>query len=87
MDSGSSLLHGVRVLVIEDNLINQKVANKMLSSLGCLVTIANDGLDAIRILNHQPVDLTGEPLNQNEISPASMFDIILCDIQMPTLDG
>ncbi len=33
------LLHGRKVLVVEDNIINQKVATKMLTSLGCSVTV------------------------------------------------
>ncbi len=35
------------VLLVEDNLVNQKVAKKMLEKLGCTVDIANDGNDAL----------------------------------------
>jgi len=39
-------LEGVRILVAEDNPINQKVARKMLENLGCVVEIAENGEDA-----------------------------------------
>jgi CheY-like chemotaxis protein len=36
-----------RVLVVEDNSVNQKVAKKILERLGCEVVIANNGAEAI----------------------------------------
>lgn len=36
-----------RVLLVEDNLVNQDVATGMLEQLGCDVTLATDGLDAV----------------------------------------
>jgi PAS domain S-box-containing protein len=36
-----------RVLVVEDNTVNQKVARKVLERLGCEVVIANNGAEAI----------------------------------------
>jgi len=38
---------GAQVLLVEDNLINQKVATKMLEKLGCSVEIAADGIEAV----------------------------------------
>ncbi len=37
-----------RVLLVEDNPVNQKVARRMLERLGCKVEIANDGLEALQ---------------------------------------
>ncbi len=37
-----------RVLLVEDNLVNQKVARRFLERLGCEVTIAGDGLEGVR---------------------------------------
>ncbi len=38
---------GPRVLLVEDNVVNQKVAAKMLSKLGCRVELAANGLEAL----------------------------------------
>ncbi len=46
-----------RVMLVEDNLINQMVASRMLISLGCEVTIASDGLDCLSKLKVQSYDL------------------------------
>jgi len=39
--------HGLRVLLADDNLANQKVAEAMLRQLGCDVVIADDGVRAV----------------------------------------
>jgi PAS domain S-box-containing protein len=64
-------LAGMRILVVEDNLINQQVAEEMLHAEGASVSLAANGqlgVDAVR---------TSEPA----------FDVVLMDIQMPVLDG
>jgi two-component system, sensor histidine kinase and response regulator len=38
----------IRVLLVEDNLTNQLVATKMLEKLGCAITVANTGKEAIQ---------------------------------------
>ncbi len=45
-----SLHSGVRILLVEDNIINQKVAQFMLKSLGYRVDVAADGQEAVRAL-------------------------------------
>jgi len=64
-------LLGARVLVAEDNKINQVVISKMLEKLSCHVTLANDGKQAVDTYKIAPDD----------------FDIILMDCEMPKLDG
>jgi two-component system, sensor histidine kinase len=46
-DSGATLLRGARVLVAEDNVVNQKVVTLMLKGLGCEYQVVNDGVDAV----------------------------------------
>lgn len=45
------------VLVVEDNLVNQKVAQGMLKKLGCHVEIANNGQEAYEVLEDKTFDL------------------------------
>lgn len=37
------------VLVVEDNPLNQKITKKMLENIGCIVTVANNGLEALEM--------------------------------------
>jgi signal transduction histidine kinase/DNA-binding response OmpR family regulator len=46
-----------RVLVVEDNIVNQKVAMHMLLSLGCRVDLAANGQEALRLIDSVPYDL------------------------------
>lgn len=46
-----------RVLVAEDNAINQRVAAKLLESLGCETQVAEDGAEVLRRLEHETFDL------------------------------
>ncbi|MCA9705485.1 MAG: response regulator [Myxococcales bacterium] len=47
----------LRVLVAEDNAINQRVAKKVLSDLGCHVDVVGDGQEALEMLDRVPYDL------------------------------
>jgi signal transduction histidine kinase/CheY-like chemotaxis protein len=48
---------GVRILVAEDNPVNQLVAVNTLESLGCKVLVAENGRAALKVMMHVPVDL------------------------------
>jgi PAS domain S-box-containing protein len=75
---GKKPLSGARVLVAEDNLINQQVAREILEGFGLEVEIASSGLKVLELLK------------QNELRPAASglpFDAILMDLQMPEMDG
>ena len=63
--------HSVRILLVEDNPVNQKLANIVLTKGGYRVEIANNGKEAVEKFTGSPED----------------FDLILMDIQMPELDG
>ncbi len=46
-----------RVLVTEDNAVNQKVARRMLMGLGCRVDVAGNGREALALVEAVPYDL------------------------------
>jgi two-component system, sensor histidine kinase and response regulator len=66
-------LRGARILLTEDNEINQQIAVELLEAAGAVVTIANNGREAVQ-------KLTG-------VSGAPPFDLVLMDLQMPEMDG
>jgi CheY-like chemotaxis protein/HPt (histidine-containing phosphotransfer) domain-containing protein len=47
----------LRVLLTDDNVINQKVASRLLHQMGYQADIANNGQEAIRALERQPYDV------------------------------
>ncbi|MEI6890738.1 MAG: response regulator [Pontiella sp.] len=47
----------VRILLVEDNLVNQKVASIILRKAGCIVDIANNGQDAVDQIQQERYDL------------------------------
>lgn len=48
---------GVTVLVTDDNVVNRKVANKLLQKLGCEVVEAADGLEALHSISTGKIDI------------------------------
>jgi PAS domain S-box-containing protein len=62
----------LKILLVEDNRINQIVAKKMLSELGLTAQVANHGNEALKIL---------------KTSQTHPFDIVFMDCLMPELDG
>ncbi|WP_260738269.1 response regulator [Tunturiibacter lichenicola] len=64
---------GIRVLLVEDNAMNQQVATELLESAGAIVTVANHGGEAVKILT------AGDQ--------APVFDVVFMDLQMPEMDG
>lgn len=63
-----------RILLVEDNEINQLVAQTMLEAYAEKIDIANHGLEAIEVL------VASQQIGQT-------YDLILMDCQMPQLDG
>ena len=64
-------LEGMRLLVVEDNLINQQVARELLRGEGALVEIAANGqLGVAAVAGANPP-----------------FQAVLMDLQMPVMDG
>ena len=63
---------GKRVLLAEDNEMNQMIAEAILTETGLAVEIVCDGSEAVEKMKTEP---------------AGYFDLILMDIQMPKVDG
>ncbi|MEW6989072.1 response regulator [Colwelliaceae bacterium 6441] len=61
-----------KVLLVEDNRINQMVAKGVLNKIGLTCDIANNGVEALKILNE---------------SEANHYTYIFMDCQMPEMDG
>jgi CheY-like chemotaxis protein len=57
VDSGSGLLGGKRVLVVEDNAVNQKLVSRMLEKLGCKFDMAANGNEAVGMALNMHFDL------------------------------
>ncbi|GJP65447.1 hypothetical protein CLOP_g22321 [Closterium sp. NIES-67] len=49
--------HPLKILLVEDNLVNQRVATRMLSNMGYSVDLASNGLDAVNALACNTYDL------------------------------
>ena len=45
------------ILLVEDNLVNQKVATAMIKKLGCEVTVANNGAEALKVIPDKQFDI------------------------------
>ncbi len=57
VNESEPLLLNARVLLVEDNPINQMVAQKMLEKVGLKAVLANNGVEALAVLNEQAFDL------------------------------
>ena len=57
LEPAESRLHARKILVVEDNVINQKVAVGQLRVLGHDAEIANNGVGAIKAVHERPFDL------------------------------
>lgn len=70
----------LKILIVEDNLVNQRVLQKQLRNLGCIVYVANHGgecLDQLRETNFWAGnESTGKDLT-----------VVLMDLEMPVMDG
>lgn len=70
--SDENFMEGVRILLVEDNLVNLEIEQSMLEYCGCIVDTAVNGKEAVEKISN----LTSKA-----------YDIILMDIQMPIMNG
>ncbi len=71
--SGLKAIEGSRVLVVEDNEINQQVASELLGGVGLKVEIARNGMESLEMIKK-----SGMP---------SKYSLVFMDLQMPVMDG
>ena len=70
--SSKETFEGKRILLAEDNELNQQIATAILEGAGFAVDIARDGNEAVNMIREQR---------------AGYYDVVLMDIQMPYKDG
>ncbi|MBF0508820.1 MAG: response regulator, partial [Deltaproteobacteria bacterium] len=63
---------GARILLVEDNEINQQVATEILEGTGFVVSVAANGREALEMV---------------AAGSAGLFNAVLMDLQMPEMDG
>jgi CheY-like chemotaxis protein len=79
MDAQS--LPNYHILVVEDNLINQRVLCNQLKKIGCTIQVANHGREALQELtktSYWKKPTVAEPFT---------LSVVLMDVEMPILDG
>ena len=64
--------HPLRILLAEDNVVNQKLAMRLLSQMGYRADLAANGIEAIECI---------------ECIERQTYDVVLMDVQMPEMDG
>ena len=71
-DLATDRFKGHRILLAEDNQLNQEIAVEILAPTGLIVDVAQNGREAVRMV---------------EDAPAGTYDLVLMDVQMPIMDG
>lgn len=71
----------LRVLLVEDNIVNQNVLAKQLRKKGCTVYVANHGVEALDLIKQSTCWV------ENQETDAPTVDVILMDVEMPVMDG
>jgi CheY-like chemotaxis protein len=57
IDPGLAARHPLRILLAEDNVVNQKLALRLLRQMGYRADLASNGLEAIESIERQPYDV------------------------------
>ena len=71
-DMSEPRFDGKRILLVEDNALNQEIAQTILEAAGFAIDTADDGSIAVERMKEMPADT---------------YDLILMDVQMPIMNG
>lgn len=71
-DKNAVAFHAERILLVEDNELNQEIATEILQEAGFKIEVAGNGQAAVDML---------------ENSKPGYYQLILMDVQMPVMDG
>ncbi|KAI5966753.1 uncharacterized protein KGF55_000162 [Candida pseudojiufengensis] len=79
----SKSISNLKILVAEDNQVNQEVIKRMLKLEGFNnLTMCANGKEAVEIIKNSMLSIDSENTQQEE-----QFDLIFMDVQMPIMDG
>lgn len=67
----------LHILIVEDNIVNQKVLSKQLTKAGCIISTADNGFHALDHLKTTEFQQPG----------GTPLSVILMDLEMPGMDG
>jgi PAS domain S-box-containing protein len=80
-----------RILLVEDNLVNQKLASTMLSRAGYVVETANNGIEAVEKYKKSRTESKAQNdtgcTSSGEEKKNGRYNLIFMDMQMPEMDG
>ena len=71
-DPFTPYLTGKKILLVEDNELNQEIARTLLEEAGLIISTADNGAEAVEAI---------------QTAEAGAYDLVLMDIQMPVMDG
>ncbi|MDE7360983.1 MAG: transporter substrate-binding domain-containing protein [Oscillospiraceae bacterium] len=71
-DTSEPRFDGVRILLVEDNELNQEIAQTILEAAGFIIDTVDDGSVAVEQMKKMPADT---------------YNLILMDVQMPIMNG
>lgn len=75
-----ALSQSYHILLVEDNLVNQRILKKQLIKAGCIVYTADNGAEALNFLQTTSCW-------KDQATTGKHLDIILMDWEMPVMDG
>lgn len=79
----SSSPKSLSILVVEDNLVNQRVVTKQLLKAGHIVSVANNGQEALDFIRSSAY----WKLDGRDYFSGEKLSVVLLDLEMPVMDG